>query len=385
MSSALTPPRAATACIALVLANLRYWCVIAPLTRSQLKRWEARARAIPDPTAQMLACEKLADERFNIEAATTLATLAPRGLRAHVVEAIVALQVAYDYLDALTEQPLGDPIDDSQRLFAGFIAAFDQSSSRDPIDARAEPDGGYLLELIAAASGALARLPAAEAVAGIMQRTVERCAHAQMLTHAAAHTGTEKAERWARQQAPGGSLDWPEVLAGTAGSVLGLHALIAAAADGATTHEEAGLLDAAYLSIAALTMLDGLIDQEHDLSSGALVYAELYDSPEQMGRALAAVARDAADRAAVLPHAAHHTMILAGVVAYYASAPAAKEPHARLVFASVRHELEPLLTPTLGLMRTWRLAKRLRQLMLLSLTLVISTRAGRRVLEAGGE
>jgi hypothetical protein len=52
-------------------------------------------------------------------------------------------------------------------------------------------------------------------------------------------------------------------------------------------------------------------------------------------------------------------MTLVGVVAYYASAPAAgDDAWARPVFARVERELTPLISPTLALMRGWRLAKR---------------------------
>ena len=49
-----------------------------------------------------------------------LATLAPRAYRKGAVEAIVALQVLFDLLDGLTEQPLQDPLGDGERLFAPF-------------------------------------------------------------------------------------------------------------------------------------------------------------------------------------------------------------------------------------------------------------------------
>ena len=70
------------------------------------------------------------------------------------------------------------------------------------------------------------------------------------------------------------------------------------------------------------------------------------------------VAGDAARQARLLPHAAHHVMTLVGVVAYYASAPAAKSAFAQPVTARLTAELRPLITPTLALMRAWRLAKR---------------------------
>src|SRR5665213_1532472 len=113
----------ARAALALLLANMRYWTTVAPLVRTQLARWERRAQAIGDPFLRTLAISKLEEERFNVEVAATLATLAPRAQRAGTTEAIVALQVMYDYLDLLSEQPLGDPRSDGNRLFAAFTDA----------------------------------------------------------------------------------------------------------------------------------------------------------------------------------------------------------------------------------------------------------------------
>jgi hypothetical protein len=51
-------------------------------------------------------------------------------------------------------------------------------------------------------------------------------------------------------------------------------------------------------------------------------------------------------------------MTLVGVAAYYLSAPTADSDFARPVAQSIRRELQPLMTPTLAVMQTWRLAKR---------------------------
>ncbi len=348
--------------LALLLANLRYWTTVAPLVREQLARWERRAHAIPDPILRGLAMSKLREESFNVEVAATLATLAKPAHRRNTVEAIIALQVAYDYLDLLTEQPLPDPLA-GRCLFEALIDAV-APGERPGVDYyRHHPrsdDGGYLRELVGATRDALARLPRADVVANVAQRSAERCAEAQVLSHAAAESGTAELERWATREAGSSGLEWPELLAGATASVLAVHALIAAAADARTTLRDAEEIDAVYLWIGALTMLDSLVDREHDIATGELGYVECYERPELMGARLVNVARDAASRARLLPNSAHHIMTLVGVVAYYTSAPAASSPFARPVTAHVCAELRPLITPTLALMRGWRLAKRVR-------------------------
>jgi tetraprenyl-beta-curcumene synthase len=353
--------------LALGVANARYWSTVAPLVRARLAHWERRAREIPDPVLQGLAISKLRKERFNVEVAATLATLAPRAHRRSAVEAIVALQVMYDYLDLLTEQPSADGVSDGRQLFAALRYAVAPDAEAGGDYYRHHPrsdDGGYLAELAGTARRAFAQLPAAAAVAATAQRSAERCAEAQVLSHAAAHSlpgsgdpEIAELERWAGREATGTALQWPEFLAGAAASVIAMHALIATAADHHSGPEDARAIDTVYLSIGALTMLDSLVDHQEDINAGELGYLRYYDGPLQMAQRLAGLAADARVRARLLPNAAHHAMTLVGVVAYYASAPSARSPIALPVVEHVRRELRPLIVPTLALMRVWRLAK----------------------------
>ena len=358
--------------LALVLANVRYWSTVAPLARTQLARWEQAARTIPDPKLRALATEKLADERFNAEVAATLATLAPRAQRSIVVEAIVALQVLYDYVDVLSEQPAGTrpQIDTSLPLSAlGDAVRLDIDDDRGSGSARApdyygagphSDDGGYLHALVKTVRTALAGLPNATAIAPVAGAAAARCAEAQILNHDASRSGIVQLRQSATAQASGTGLGWQEYLAGATASVLGIHALIAVAADPGATRADAEDLDALYLSIGALTMLDSLVDQEEDVAASQLGYVQYYDDPALLASRLALLARNAVARARQLPNGAHHIMTLVGIVAYYASAPTAASDFARPLITPIRRELAPLITPTLALMRAWRLAKRVR-------------------------
>jgi hypothetical protein len=316
---------------ALARANARYWLTVAPSVREQLERWRQRASALEDPGRRALALAKLRREHFNPRLAATLATQAPLALRATATEAIVAEQVAYDYRDALGEHLLED-------------------------------DDAYTGELTEATLRALERLPGRGAVTGALRASGLRCAQAQRRGHAAIDGDDAPLRAWARREARGTGLGWPEWLAGAQGSVLATHALIALAADERATGAQARALDRAYISIAALTMLDSLIDRERGADAHELDYTRWYESPEQMGERLAAAARDALRCATLAPGGVHHAMTLTGVVGYYASAPAAREPHARAVFGAVKAELGAALIPALVTMRAWRAAKRVRRL-----------------------
>jgi tetraprenyl-beta-curcumene synthase len=352
--------------MALVLANIRYWPSVAPLVRTQLSRWERSASAIGDPFLRTLALQKLREERFNVEVSATLATLAPRAHRAHAVEAIVAYAVLYDYLDVLTEQPTSDPLRDGRQLFCAFIDAVNLQVPPDGDYHRYRPQSagtGYLEELVGTVRRAVTRLPAAGAIADVALISATRCAEAQVRAHAAPRIGREQLEQWARREVSD-PMGWREFLMGSASSVLVIHALIAFAADERTTREQAVAVDATYLPLCLMsTILDSLIDHERDMQSGQSGYIQYYDGDyELICRNLTNAARDAADRARDLPHEAHHVMTLAGVAAYYTSAPPARgDGFARPISTHIQAELRPLITPTLALMRAWRITKQLRQ------------------------
>jgi hypothetical protein len=360
--------------LALVLANARYWSTVAPLVRTQLAYWVQRAEAIPDPALQEVALVNLREEGFNAQATATLATLAPREHRASAVEAIVGLQVIYDYLDSLVERPLADPLGDARQLYHALIDAvvLDTEPRGDYYTHIPPPDdGGYLEELVRVVRSALTRLPRKAAIAEVSKRAAERCAEAQVHAHAAPALGSAQLKLWARNNAAGTGLQWQEFLAGAVSSGLALHALIATAADPDTSREQVLAIDEAYLSVCALTtLLDGLIDYAQDMSSmGRPGYIRYYEDRDALAQGLRSVIHRAAALARDTPNNAHHLMTLVGIVAYYSSAPTASSEFARPLTKQIRRELRPLLAPTLAVMRAWRIAKRAQTL--------IASRAGR--------
>jgi tetraprenyl-beta-curcumene synthase len=353
----------ARALLALAVANARYWPGVWPTVQAQLRRWERRAAAIEDPELRTLALEKLHGERFNAEVAATLATLGPRPHRPAAIEAIVALEVLYDYLDGLTEQPSQDPLADGEALFGAFMDAVDVSARGIDRDyfrhRRGRDDGGYLRKLSTATRAALRRLPATVAVADATTHAAALCAQAQIRKHAAATIGPEQLESWARHEAASASLGWRELIAGAASSVLAVHALIAAAADPETTPEDAAGLAQTYLLTGVLiTGLDSLVDYTGDVTAGEPGFAGLYEDQDELAAALSDACARAAANAATVSNGPHHLMTLAGVVAYYTSAPGARSEIARPVSEELQAQLQPLITPTLAVMRSWRLGKR---------------------------
>jgi tetraprenyl-beta-curcumene synthase len=352
---------------ALALANLRFWPTVAPEVQRELARWEAETAKIGDPALHALARAKLRDEGFNAEVAATLATLAPRPLRAVATRAIVALELLFDYLDGRSELASAEPVADAERLFAPFIAAVATSAVQPTPTARAHDahgktpkaaDADYLWALSDEVANGLGSLPATQQIRETMRAAAERCAAAQTRLHAAQALGDRQLERWAREQGRSSGLDWRAFAAGCASSVLSMHALIAAAADPATSEADARRIDTAYLAIAGvITMLDSLVDEQADRERREAGFTRLFDSDEELAQCLLELTREAHARAQAAPHGPHHVMTLAGAIAYYTTHAGAHEGRARQIARTLRRELSPTIWPTLAVMGGWRSAK----------------------------
>ncbi|HEU5252364.1 MAG TPA: DUF2600 family protein [Solirubrobacterales bacterium] len=266
----------------------------------------------------------------NAEAVAVFATLAPRRARAAAVRAIVALQVAIDLRDELEE--------------AGEEAA--------PSDRIERLEERWRREVAA--------LPAYSAIRPCLERAVERCEQGQLRTHAAAGQGTEELRRWAEGLGAPPDYRWWEVAAGASSSA-GAHALIAAAADPATSAGDAQAIDAAYQPpIGALTvLLDDLVDREDDRAAGEHNYVGYYADADAAER-LAAIAASARALTGALPRAGRHRAILAGVAAYYLSAPETETEQAKPIRKQVLQASGPGARLLAAFMRLRRRGRRRR-------------------------
>lgn len=294
--------RAAARETAVALAALiAYLVTVMPGARRELKRWRKLAEAIPDPDRRQRALASFDEKRSNVEAVAVFATLAPLRQRNAVLRAIVPLQLAIDYRDTLEEA----------------------SADRDL--------GGsdYLTALEAGWGREVEALVGYHAVAAHLRAAVERCAEGQRRTHAAAGGSSEDLQRWAEGlEAPDG-YRWWELAAGASSSVAA-HALIAAAAEPATSAATATAIDAAYHPpIGALTVfLDDLVDREADRAAGEHNYLAYYASSDEAAERLAWIANQASARIGSLPRAHRHQAILAGVGAFYLGADGARTGYA---------------------------------------------------------
>ncbi len=338
---------------AAISALIAYERRILPIVRRDLRGWEARAATIPDAALRAAALASLREKGRNAEATAVFAILAPRDRRARVLRAMTALQVAIDYLDSLGEAGVDEPLADGLALHQAI---------RDAVSPGAAPgdwyshhpqreDGGYLAALVAACQEVVAELPA-PGVVPLLQRAATRCGEGQSYTHASAQAGTGVLETWAAAQPAAPGYLWWEVAAGASSSVA-VHALLAVAADPTTTAEEAELVDAIYFPpIGALTvLLDDLVDLDDDLRSAQHNYLAYSATEEQAANRIGLLADRARAATRGMRRGRRHRAILAGVAAFYLSAPANRTGYAGPIRGRLLESLDPTIRPIMFAMR----------------------------------
>ena len=345
------------------VALLAYWLHAFPRARAELRRWEARARAISDPALQRLALEKLRNEGVCAEGVAAFALLALRSKRSALVRFCVAFEVLYDFVDGLGEQPTGDVLASNRQLAGACLAALDPTASLMDFYAfhPSAGDGGYVEDLIAACRAVLVALPAHQLVASALRRTVERAGEAQSLNHHGTLAGDRMPlQRWATEQGRALALHWWEAAAAAA-APLGIYALCALATHADVTAVEVCAWEAAYFPWIGglLGILESLVDRDEDAAAGTMSYASLYGSAEEAAaRAELFAVRSAAHARSLRGALLHHT-ILAGMVATNLSHVGAADESAQRAGTAVRAVVDGPVGPLLALLRVRRALKRL--------------------------
>lgn len=346
--------------LAFVRAARRYWLGVFPAFACEFRRWQARARAIEDPGLRHLALYSIRAKRRSLEGAVAFAAFVPAAARRPVITALASYQVIFDYLDTVSEQPNAHPICNGRQLNQALLSALEPATVTCDYYAhyrqryRRRGDSGYLDALVAACRAALAELPSYRAVLAPVRRATERIITYQSLNHGDATRSHAAFARWASGETrPSTGLRWWETGA-AAGSSLGVLALISATADPSLTEYDTDALDQAYYPwINALhTLLDSLVDRHEDTTTpGHRSLIDYYASPAETAARLEMIAMQAVSRAARLPHAYNHAMILAAMACFYLSEPQASAPDARLARQQVLASMGTLARPTMAVLK----------------------------------
>lgn len=304
-------------------AAVRYWTSVFPLACREIRSWQRRAHAIPDPLLRALAINALWIERGNLEGATAFAAFVPRAQRRSAVRAMVAFQAAYDYVDAISEQPWHeDPQENTARLHRSLAVALDPELEHNDYYAHSacKDDGRYLRDLAGRCRGELMRLPSISVAEGALRRAATRIATYQRANHDQGPGHDHDRAHWVATGVPQESgLAWWEVAA-AAGSSLTVFALIALVSNPGADSGRVGAIEDAYFPwIGALhILLDSLVDRREDAHAGQASLINRYPSESEAGARLEALASRTAEHADMLEET-HHSLLLSAMAGFYLS------------------------------------------------------------------
>jgi tetraprenyl-beta-curcumene synthase len=332
---------------------------VIPAVSREVGVWRGRAYAIPDAPLREDALSALSTKRFNPEGAALFAVL-PRRRDTRLVRLLVVFQLLLDFLDSVTERRVPRPVANGDQLHLALVEALQPTA---PISDyyRYHPwqdDGGYLTALVRTCRECCATLPSYGCVQTRLVEAARRCG-VQGLNHDPDPLRRElRLRQWANVEFVNQrELHWWELTA-AASSTLGIHALLAHAADPALAEREVRDVDAAYMPwvCVASTMLDSYVDEAADLAGGGHSYVAHYASPGAAARRVCDLVRRSMCEARGLRGGARHALIVAGMAAMYLSADEARTPAMRATtdrFIEAGGSLTRVLLPIL---RLWRIS-----------------------------
>lgn len=254
-----------------------------------------------------------------------------------MVQFVVAFQAMYDYLDTVSETPTDDPFADTVQLHAALTDALMPGVAHSHAYAldQDQDDGGYLAAFVEACRSACLALPAFPTVSALVVGAAQAARQSQGYNHAiptaSAAFVADAVEPWAaRNGGAAHDLHWWEVI-GATGSSLAILAQIAAAADPRLEPGERDAINDIYnpWAGAVLALVDSLVDQARDERDDTHSLAARYGSPNAAAARVAGFASRALAHADRTAKGDRHALIVATMIALFATDPEARAPYAR--------------------------------------------------------
>lgn len=331
---------------------------VVPKVAREVGAWRRRALAIPDIPIREDALSALSSKRFNPEGAALFAVL-PRRRDPRLVRLLVAFQVLLDFLDSASERRVPQPVADGRQLHLALVEALQPEAPTSDYY-RYHPwqnDGGYLRALVTTCRECCTMLPSYECVQPFALQGARRCG-VQGINHDPDPVRREeRLQNWAQAEFAGKrELGWWELTA-AASSTLGIHALLAQAADPTCAEREVRDVDAAYMPwvCAASTMLDSYVDEAADIAGDGHSYVAHYPSPRIAARRMYELVWRSIHEVRGLRNGSRHALVVAGMAAMYLSADEALTPAMRRTTDSFIEAGGPQTRLLFPILRLWRI------------------------------
>lgn len=325
-------------------------------TSYELGIWRRRAEAIPDAPIRADALDAIVRKRDNVEGASLFSIL-PRNRDKDLLSLLVAYQIAWDFLDSVSERGAHAGQVNGRQLHRALVEALDPEA---PISDyyRYHPwkeDGGFLLTLVETCRRMCVALPSYRQVRDSILYGVERCA-IQYLNHEPEPQRRDAALKdWAeRESNDKWGLQWFESTA-AAGAFMP-HVLLALAAEPICQQQDLLAIQSLYFPWVALAiaMLDSYVDRMHDAAHDGHSYISYYPSEIAAVERLAAIIRWIASQARHLPNGRRHAVLTEGIVAMYLSTDSVNTSAAREHTRMLVRAGGPLTRLLLPMARMWR-------------------------------
>lgn len=331
---------------------------VIPKVAREVATWRLRALAIPDAPIREDALDALSSKRLNLEGAALFAVL-PQRCNTGLVRLLVAFQVLLDFLDSTSERHVAQPIANGHQLHLALVQAL-QPEAPTADYYRYHPwrdDGGYLHALIATCRQCCATLPSYRRVMPLLIQGTRRCA-VQGLNHDPDPFRREmRLKNWAQVELEDErELSWWELTAAE-GSTLGIHALLALAADPACLDQDVHDAYAAYMPwvCVASTMLDSYVDEAVDVAGDGHSYLAHYPNHGMAVDRIYELVSRSMREVRGLRNSHRHALIVAGMAAMYLSADEARTPTMRATTHSLVQAGGSLTRLLLPILRLWRI------------------------------
>jgi tetraprenyl-beta-curcumene synthase len=321
--------------------------------------WDARALRIPEGPLRTDALDALRRKRGQTDGAALFSIL-PRRRNHSYLRLLVAYQIAWDYLDSVSERGGYVGIENGRQLHLALVDALDPDSpNRDYYKYSPwREDGGYLQALVDTCRECCRCLPSFEQVRALVLGDAMR-AQVLALNHEPDPALRDALLRaWAAREFPNGhDAAWYE-LSGAASAGLAAFALLALACEPHCTNAEIARTHAAYfpwVSVVAC-MLDSYADQAEDHANGDHSYIAHYPT---LGAAITQTCRlvhRSMSELDTLPNGEAHLIIAACMVALYLSKSSTREHSMRRASRELAKAGGPLTRALLPILRLWRAA-----------------------------
>lgn len=344
-------------------ALIRELCWGLPAVSRELAHWRRLAAQIPSAPLRQDALDALSRKRGQSEGAA-LFSIIPRARNRSYLRLLVAYQVAWDYLDSVSERGACAGIDNGRQLHLALIDAVNPGGPAHDyyLHSPWDQDGGYLRCLVESCRECSQALPSYERVRGLVLRDAWR-AQVLALNHDPGPAKRDAAlQAWTSQEFPDGhEAAWYE-LTGAASAGLATFAVLALACDPQCSPRQIAHTHAAYFpwASALACMLDSYADQAEDAANGDHSYIAHYPSPQIAVTQTRRLLTRCLNELHALPNGESHILIACSMVALYLSKDSAREDSARRFSQDIAAAGGSLTKALMPVLRFWRAAHSLR-------------------------